>query len=91
VQTIALPPQSNTPPDPKFVRTGKARWMGASWVGHNTTSGEVFDPQRLTAAHADLPVPSFLYVTNRANGRTVMVRVNAGVNFHRLAGVKVHH
>lgn len=61
---------------PRYKRTGWARWMGPSWVGHQTSSGELFDPARLTAAHESLPIPSFLYVTNQANGRTVLVRVN---------------
>ncbi len=37
---------------------------------------EPFDPDRLTGAHATLPLPSYVYVTNRSNGRTVLVRVN---------------
>lgn len=61
---------------PVYDRTGWARWMGKSWIGHKTTSGEIFDPQRLTGAHASLPLPSFLYVTNRTNGRTILIRVN---------------
>jgi len=61
---------------PAFEPTGWARWMGPSWKGHVTKSGEIFDPARLTAAHETLPIPSFLYVTNRANGRTVLVRIN---------------
>lgn len=66
---------SKTEP-PAYQQTGWARWMGASWAGHTTTTGEAFDANRLTAAHASLPLPSYLYVTNRANGRTVLLRVN---------------
>lgn len=57
-------------------RTGWARWMGRSWSGHKTASGETFDPERLTGAHPRLPLPSFAYVTNRANGRTLLIRIN---------------
>jgi rare lipoprotein A (peptidoglycan hydrolase) len=67
-------PASNSVP--VYVRSGLASWMGSAWVGHTTATGEAFDPNQLTAAHATLPVPSYLYVTNRANGRTVLVRVN---------------
>lgn len=61
---------------PAYQQTGWARWMGASWAGHTTTTGEAFDANRLTAAHASLPLPSYLYVTNRANGRIVLLRIN---------------
>jgi rare lipoprotein A len=50
--------------------------MGASWSGRRTTIQEPFDPDRLTGAHASMPLPSYVYVTNRANGRTVLVRLN---------------
>ncbi len=63
-------------PEPQYQRRGGARWIGQSWRGHQTTSGEMFDAERLTGAHATLPIPSFLYVTNRANGRTVLIRIN---------------
>lgn len=62
--------------EPQFQRRGGARWIGQSWRGHQTSSGEMFDAERLTGAHASLPIPSFLYVTNRANGRTVLIRIN---------------
>jgi rare lipoprotein A (peptidoglycan hydrolase) len=61
---------------PSYRRHGVARWMGASWTGHVTTMQEQFDPDRLTGAHGTLPLPSYLYVTNRANGRTVLIRIN---------------
>jgi rare lipoprotein A (peptidoglycan hydrolase) len=61
---------------PSYRQHGVARWMGASWAGHVTTTQERFDPDRLTGAHASLPLPSYLYVTNRTNGRTVLIRIN---------------
>jgi rare lipoprotein A len=50
----------------------------ASFYGHDseTASGEKFDPHELTAAHRTLPFGTRLRVTNLANGRSVMVRVN---------------
>jgi len=61
---------------PVYRRHVTGRWMGRSWVGRSTATQEPFDPDRLTAAHATLPLPSYVYVTNRGNGRTVLVRVN---------------
>ena len=53
---------------------GLASWYGAS--GHLTASGEIFDRQRLTAAHPSLPFGSLIEVTNLKNGRKVVVKVN---------------
>ena len=61
---------------PVYRRHVTGRWMGQSWVGRSTVTQEPFDPDRLTGAHATLPLPSYVYVTNRSNGRTVLVRVN---------------
>ncbi len=72
-QDVAASPERRRP---VYRRRGVARWMGQSWVGRRTTIQEPFDPDRLTGAHASLPLPSYLYVTNRANGRTVLIRVN---------------
>ena len=66
----------NARAQPVYRHAGTARWMGASWVGHTTTTQEPFEPERLTGAHATLPLPSYVYVTNRANRRTVLIRVN---------------
>jgi len=41
-----------------------------------TASGETMDPRKLTAAHRTLPMGTTVQVTNRANGRTVIVRIN---------------
>jgi rare lipoprotein A (peptidoglycan hydrolase) len=72
----SVPPQQPGRAQPSYRRQGGARWMGASWSGHVTTTQERFDPDRLTGAHASLPLPSYLYVTNRMNGRTVLIRIN---------------
>ena len=44
--------------------------------GHRTASGERFDPNTLTAAHRSLPLGCHVLVTNRSNGRSVVVRIN---------------
>jgi rare lipoprotein A len=65
------------------IRTevGLASWYGAT--GHLTASGEVFDRQRLTAAHPSLPFGSVIEVRNKKNGRTVLVTVNDRGPFHK--------
>ncbi len=62
--------------DPRYDRTGVGSWYGADFHGRRTANGELFDKSALTAAHPTLPLPSYAYVTNLNNGRTVLVRVN---------------
>jgi peptidoglycan lytic transglycosylase len=45
-------------------------------AGRRTASGEVFDPDALTAASKTLPIGSTVIVTNPKNGKSVMVRIN---------------
>jgi rare lipoprotein A len=53
-----------------------ASWYGEEFQGRTTSSGERFDMNGLTGAHRTLPIPTFVRVTNLANGRSVVVRVN---------------
>lgn len=62
--------------EPGYDRVGLASWYGGNFHNRLTANGERFDAGRLTAAHPTLPLPSHVYVTNLANGRTVLVRVN---------------
>jgi rare lipoprotein A len=55
---------------------GIASWYGTRLNGHATASGEIMDRQRLTAAHRSLPLGSVIEVTNRRNGRKVIVTIN---------------
>jgi rare lipoprotein A len=64
------------PVHPSYVETGAASWYGKSLAGRKTASGETFDPRDLTAAHRTLPFGSTVKVTNLANGRSVVVRIN---------------
>jgi rare lipoprotein A len=65
---------------PQFVTeyeaTGIASWYGEAYHGRYTANGEVYDMEALTAAHPTLPLPSLVQVTNLANGRTLLLRVN---------------
>ncbi len=62
--------------EPNYDRTGVASWYGDDFHGRATANGEIFDRTALTAAHPTLPLPSYAYVTNLANNRTILVRVN---------------
>lgn len=59
-----------------YQATGIASWYGTKFHGRRTSSGEPFDMHRFTAAHRTLPLPSYVEVTNLANGRSLVVRVN---------------
>lgn len=65
-----------------FIQTGKASWYGKAFHGRRTASGERFDMNKLTAAHPTLPIPSYVKVTNTANGKSVVVRINDRGPFH---------
>lgn len=62
--------------DPNYDRRGVASWYGTAFHGRRTANGEIFDMSALTAGHRTLPLPSYAYVTNLKNGRTILVRVN---------------
>jgi L,D-transpeptidase YcbB len=53
-----------------------ATWYGNEFRGSRTASGEVFNPEGLTAAHKSLPFGTCLVVGNPRTGRSVIVRVN---------------
>lgn len=55
---------------------GEASFYGAGFAGRPTASGETFNPSAMTAAHPTLPFGTELRVTNQANGKQVIVRVN---------------
>ena len=55
---------------------GTASWYGPLLHGERTASGERFDRNAFTAAHPSLPLNSVVKVTNLANGRSVVLRVN---------------
>ncbi len=61
---------------------GIGSWYGKRYHGQKTSSGEIYDMYAMTAAHPILPIPSYVRVTNPANGRAVVVRVNDRGPFH---------
>lgn len=65
----------------KFKQTGTASWYGRQFHGRKTTSGESFDMNGLTAAHSTLPMNCYIKVTNKDNGKSVVVKVNDRASF----------
>lgn len=58
------------------IGEGMASYYGAEFAGSRTANGERFDPGAMTAAHRTLAFHSRVAVTNLANGREVIVRIN---------------
>jgi rare lipoprotein A len=56
--------------------TGHASYYGREFMGSRTANGEKFDPNAMTAAHRTVAFGSKIRVTNLANGKDVVVRVN---------------
>jgi len=65
-----------------YKERGYASWYGTKFHGEHTSNGEIYDMYAMTAAHKTLPIPSYVRVTNVANGKTVVVRVNDRGPFH---------
>ncbi|MGZ8291078.1 MAG: septal ring lytic transglycosylase RlpA family protein [Telluria sp.] len=72
-------PMANEEP---FVQRGVSSWYGKKFHGQKTSSGELYDMYKMTAAHPTLPIPSYARVTSIASGKTVVVRINDRGPFH---------
>lgn len=59
-----------------YTIRGVGSWYGTRYHGAKTSTGELYDMMKLTAAHPTLPLPCYVRVTNLENGRSVIVRVN---------------
>src|ERR1700691_3529384 len=68
--------------DTHYRAEGLASWYGDDFNGRLTANGEVFDMASLTAAHPTLPMPCYARVTNLANGKSLIVRVNDRGPYH---------
>ncbi|HZZ93508.1 MAG TPA: septal ring lytic transglycosylase RlpA family protein [Usitatibacter sp.] len=66
-----------------YKQRGLASWYGRKFHGQKTSSGETYDMFAMTAAHKTLPIPSYARVTNLANGKSVVVRINDRGPFHK--------
>jgi rare lipoprotein A len=68
--------------DVAFRQKGLASWYGRKFHGRPTASGDAYDMFAMTAAHPTLPIPSYARISNPANGRSVVVRINDRGPFH---------
>jgi rare lipoprotein A len=65
-----------------YRERGTASWYGKKFHGQKTSSGEIYDMYKMSGAHKTLPIPSYARVTNVANGKSVVVRINDRGPFH---------
>ncbi len=65
-------PEENT----NYTAVGMASWYGDDFHGRYTANGEIFDMNSISAAHPTLPLPCYARVTDLANHRSIIVRVN---------------
>jgi rare lipoprotein A len=68
--------------DEPFTQRGVASWYGIKFHGQKTSSGELYDMYKMTAAHPTLPIPSYARVTSTESGKSVIVRINDRGPFH---------
>ncbi len=65
----------NVPQLPHGPETGLASWYGHPYHGRPAADGEIYDMEKLTAAHRTLPFNTWVRVTNLGNGKAVDVRI----------------
>jgi rare lipoprotein A len=68
--------------NPSYSAEGLASWYGEDFHGRATANGEVYDMASVSAAHPTLPIPSYARVTNLANQKSIIVRVNDRGPYH---------
>lgn len=59
-----------------FRQSGKASWYGVKFHGRPTSSGEIYDMYKVSAAHKTLPLGTYVRVLNLSNNRKIIVRIN---------------
>lgn len=60
----------------QLIESGIASWYGPNFNGKPTATGEIYDMNKMTAAHRTLPFQTMVKVVNQDNGKAVTVRVN---------------
>jgi rare lipoprotein A len=79
------------PNDQPLTQRGLGTWYGKKFHGQKTSSGEIYDMYKMTAAHTTLPIPSYARVTNVSNGKSVVVRINDRGPFHSTRVIDVSY
>ncbi|PVX34424.1 septal ring lytic transglycosylase RlpA family protein [Janthinobacterium sp. 78] len=74
-----------------FKQKGTGTWYGKKFHGQRTSSGEIYDMYKMTAAHPTLPIPSYARVTSIDSGEQVIVRVNDRGPFHATRVIDVSY
>jgi rare lipoprotein A len=77
--------------DSPFEQRGMASWYGKKFHGQRTSSGEIYDMYKLSAAHPTLPIPSYARVTSLESGKSVVVRINDRGPFHATRVIDVSY
>jgi rare lipoprotein A len=76
---VVPPPRAAQPPPPAppvgSTERGMASWYGHPYHGRSAADGEIYDMEKLVAAHRTLPFQTWVRVRNMANGKTVDVRI----------------
>jgi rare lipoprotein A len=68
--------------DVPYSQQGVASWYGVKFHGQKTSSGELYDMYKMTAAHPTLPIPSYARITSLESGKQIVVRINDRGPFH---------
>ncbi|MCY0915904.1 septal ring lytic transglycosylase RlpA family protein [Massilia antarctica] len=74
-----------------FKQRGVGSWYGKKFHGQRTSSGELYDMYKMTAAHPTLPIPSYARITSLDSGKQVVVRINDRGPFHSSRVVDVSY
>jgi peptidoglycan lytic transglycosylase len=77
----SAPSRASTPgtesaaPEPLYTETGVASWYGHPYHGRPAADGEIYDMEKMTAAHRTLPFDTMVRVVNLSNNKSVEVRI----------------
>jgi rare lipoprotein A len=74
-----------------FTQIGIGSWYGKKFHGQRTSSGELYDMYKMTAAHPTLPIPSYARLSNMVSGAVVVVRINDRGPFHANRAIDVSY
>jgi rare lipoprotein A len=77
--------------DQPYTQIGVGSWYGKKFHGQRTSSGELYDMYKMTAAHPTLPIPSYARLTNMVSGAVVIVRINDRGPFHPNRAIDVSY
>ncbi|HEY1424768.1 MAG TPA: septal ring lytic transglycosylase RlpA family protein [Candidatus Acidoferrum sp.] len=73
--TATTRPTIEQPPEGAYSEEGNASWYGAPFHGRRASNGEIYDMNKMTAAHRTMAFGTIVKVTNLTNGKTAVVRI----------------